>query len=61
VEAAIVPLPGLRAVDLRGARGRLTGPDHIRVMDTYQEVRLLDAYDLVVNVPETSTTEQVTG
>ncbi|MEE6258827.1 erythromycin esterase family protein [Plantactinospora sonchi] len=61
VEAAFAPGSGLRAVDLRGARGRLAGPDRIRVMDTYQEVRLLDAYDLVVNIPETSTTEQVTG
>ncbi|MFC6019299.1 erythromycin esterase family protein [Plantactinospora solaniradicis] len=61
VEAAFAPVPGLRAVDLRGARGRLTGPERIRVMDTYQEVRLLDAYDLVVNIPETSTTEQVSG
>ncbi|GAA1201771.1 erythromycin esterase family protein [Pseudonocardia alaniniphila] len=61
VEAAFAPLSGVRAVDLRGARGRLTGPDRIRVMDTYQEVQLLDAYDLVVNVPETSTTEQVAG
>ncbi|MBF9133058.1 erythromycin esterase family protein [Plantactinospora sp. S1510] len=61
VEAAFAAVPGLRAVDLRGARGRLTGPDHIRVMDTYQEVQLLDAYDLVVNVPETSTTEQLAG
>lgn len=59
VEAAFAPGSGSRAVDLRGARGRLAGPDRIRVMDTYQEVRLLDAYDLVVNVPVTSTTEQV--
>ncbi|MFK3978822.1 erythromycin esterase family protein [Micromonospora sp. NPDC050397] len=61
VEAAFGAVPGLRALDLRGARGRLAGPDRIRVMDTYQEVELLDAYDLVVNLPETSTTEQVAG
>lgn len=61
VEAAFGAGPRVRVVDLREARGRLTGPEHIRVMDTYQEVQLLDAYDLVVNVPETSTTEQVGG
>ncbi|RKR86712.1 erythromycin esterase [Micromonospora pisi] len=59
VEATFAAVPGLRAVDLREARGRLAGPDRIRVMDTYQEVQLLDAYDLVVSLPETSTIEQL--
>jgi erythromycin esterase len=59
VEAAFTPASALQAVDLRGARGRLDGPDRMRVMDTYQEVPLVDAYDLVVNIPETSTTEHV--
>ncbi|MBE1488394.1 erythromycin esterase family protein [Plantactinospora soyae] len=61
VEAAFTGASGPRIVDLRPARGRVAGPDRIRLMDTYQEAPILDAYDLVVNIPQTSTTEQVTG
>jgi erythromycin esterase len=53
-------LSGLSVVDLRGARGHVAGPDSIRVMDTYQPTPVLDAYDLVVNIPRVSPAAQVT-
>lgn len=61
VEATFPAESGPRVVDLRGARGRLAGPERIRIMDGYQEAPVLDAYDLVVNLPEISPTSQVTG
>lgn len=39
----------------------MAGPDSIRVMDTYQPTPVLDAYDLVVNIPRVSPSAQVTG
>ncbi|GAA1306205.1 erythromycin esterase family protein [Pseudonocardia xinjiangensis] len=54
-------LSGLSVVDLRGARGRVAGPDSIRVMDIYQPTPVLDAFDLVVNIPRVSPSAQVTG
>jgi erythromycin esterase len=51
VEAAFPAGSGPRVVDLRGARGRLAGP----------EAPVLDAYDLVVNLPEISPTSQAAG
>lgn len=59
VEAA---LPGkLCVLDLRPARvaGVSGGPDRIRVLDTYQPAAVLDAYDLMINVPEVAPTGQV--
>jgi erythromycin esterase len=55
-------LPGkLCVVDLRPARaaGVTGGPDRIRVLDTYQQAPVLDAYDLMINVPEITPTSQV--
>ncbi|MFG1606651.1 erythromycin esterase family protein [Actinoplanes sp. NPDC049265] len=59
VEAALPA--GLCAVDLRTARdGGVTGaPDKIRIIDRYQPVPVVDAYDLIVNVPEVRPTAQV--
>ena len=56
IEAA---LTGLQALDLRPARGRTAGPTRIRMMDSYQDAPILDAYDLVVVIPRTTTTRQV--
>ena len=51
VEAA---LPAkLCMVDLRPARAAGGGPDRIRIVDRYQQAPVLDAYDLMVNIPET--------
>jgi erythromycin esterase len=44
VEALV---PGGSVVDLRDARGRGPGPDRIRVLDTYQPVPVVDAFDMV--------------
>jgi erythromycin esterase len=54
VEAA---LPGtLCAVDLRPARaaGISDAPDRLRILDTYQQAPILDAYDLMITIPEVS-------
>ncbi|GLY06992.1 erythromycin esterase family protein [Actinoplanes sp. NBRC 101535] len=58
------PLAGrLCALDLRPARtAGLTGaPDRIRVLDRYQPTPVVDAYDLVVNIPSIHPTAQVTN
>ena len=49
-------------VDLRPARaaGVRGGPDRIRILDTYQQAAVLDAFDLMINVPEITPTSQVT-
>jgi erythromycin esterase len=52
-------LPGPAVVDLRGARGRMPGPDRIRVMDTYQPTPVLDAFDLVAVLPRISPADRV--
>ena len=59
VEAALAAVPGPHVVDLRGARGLAAAPHRIRIMADYQEAPIPQAYDLVVNIPEVSTTEQV--
>jgi erythromycin esterase len=59
IEAA---LPArLCAVDLRPARvaGITDGPDRIRIIDRYQEAPIVDAFDLVINIPEVTPTGQV--
>ncbi|XVV16918.1 erythromycin esterase family protein [Actinoplanes sp. CA-131856] len=69
-ETVTVPLPppvpgsvedflGPRAVvaDLRPLRGR-RGPDRIRLLDTWLEGPVAEAYDLIVNVPEISPTPE---
>jgi erythromycin esterase len=40
-------LAGPAIADLRSARGRMPGPDRLRLMDTYQHTPVLDAFDLV--------------
>jgi erythromycin esterase len=47
-------LPGPAIVDLRGARGRMPGPDRIRVLDAYQPTPVLDAFDMVAVLPRIS-------
>jgi hypothetical protein len=39
----------------------MTGPDKIRLMDSYLDTPILDAYDLVVGIPQISTAAQITG
>ncbi|MEU8821921.1 erythromycin esterase family protein [Actinoplanes sp. NPDC048796] len=69
-ETVTVPLPppvpgsvedflGPRPViaDLRPLRGR-RGPDRIRLLDTWLEVPVADAYDLIVNLPEINPTPE---
>ena len=59
IEAA---LPAkLCAVDLRPARvaGVGGGPDRLRVIDRYQRAPIVDAFDLMINVPEVTPTSQV--
>jgi erythromycin esterase len=53
----------LCAVDLRPARvaGVDGAPDRVRVLDAYQPTAVLDAYDLMINVPEVTPTSQVSG
>jgi erythromycin esterase len=48
-------------VDLRPARvaDGSGGLDRIRIMDTYQQVPVLDAYDLMINIPDVNPTSQV--
>lgn len=58
IEAVLAAVPGVSVTDLRGARGLGSGPHRIRVGTGYQEAPVPDAYDLVANLPETTTTEQ---
>jgi hypothetical protein len=51
-------LPGPAIADLRGARGRMPGPDRIRLMDTYQHTAVLDAFDLVAVLDRVSPAER---
>jgi erythromycin esterase len=51
-------LPGPVIADLRGARGRMPGPDRIRLMDTYQRTAVLDAFDLVAVLDRVSPAER---
>jgi erythromycin esterase len=55
VESAFGDEP--RALDLRAARGLMTGPATIRVMDGHQETDVLNAYDLVVSLPSITPSE----
>jgi erythromycin esterase len=56
-------LPGrLCVVDLRPARvAGVDGPERIRVLDSYQRAAVVEAYDLMINVPEVSPASQVAG
>ncbi|MEV6347621.1 erythromycin esterase family protein [Actinoplanes sp. NPDC051851] len=51
----------LCAVDLRPLRAAAPpgAPDRIRVMNIYQPTPVLDAFDLMINIPSISTTSQV--
>lgn len=59
VEAAFGERSEARLVDVREARGRMDGPSRIRLMDSYQETPVLDAFDLVVTLPRITPAEQV--
>jgi erythromycin esterase len=59
VEAAFAGTDGPRLADLRPVRGVLPGPDRIRIMDGYQEMPVVEAYDLVAHLPRSTTSEQV--
>jgi erythromycin esterase len=61
VEAAFGEAGGPRLLDVREARGRMAGPSRIRLMDSYQETPVLDAFDLMVTLPEITPAEQVGG
>jgi erythromycin esterase len=58
VEAAFLPSAGPALVDLRTARERMSGPEKIRLSETFLDTPVLDAYDLVVSLPEISTTSR---
>jgi erythromycin esterase len=58
VEAAFLPSAGPVLVDLRAARDRMSGPGRIRVSKTFLDTPVLDAYDLVVSIPEITTTSR---
>jgi erythromycin esterase len=51
----------LCVVDLRPARsaGVSGAPERIRVLDRYQQAPMVDAFDLVINLPEVTPTSQV--
>lgn len=53
----------LCAVDLRPARvaGVSGKPDRIRVIDRYQQAPIVDAFDIMINVPEITPTNQVSN
>ncbi|MEV4344777.1 erythromycin esterase family protein [Actinoplanes sp. NPDC049596] len=55
VEDFLGPQPTI--ADLRPLRGR-NGPDRIRLLDSYLEVPVADAFDLVVSLPEISPTSE---
>ncbi|GAA2584494.1 erythromycin esterase family protein [Winogradskya consettensis] len=59
VEAAFAGGDVAQLVDLRPARGKLSGPACVRVMDSFQDVDVLTAYDMIVCVPELSPSEWV--
>jgi erythromycin esterase len=56
IEAAFGATPAM--LDLHRAGEAITA-DRIRLMDTYQEAPIADAYDLVLCLPATTTAEQV--
>jgi erythromycin esterase len=58
VEAAFPPAAGPVLVDLRAARDRMSGPEKIRLSETFLDTPVLDAYDLVVSIPEITTTSR---
>ena len=59
VEAAFGEVSGPRLLDVREARGRMAGPSRIRLMDSYQETPVLDAFDLVVTLSKITPAEPV--
>ncbi|MFI5933349.1 erythromycin esterase family protein [Actinoplanes sp. NPDC051494] len=46
-------------LDLRPARGKMTGPSSTRVLDGWQEVDVLEAYDLVVCLDHVEPSERL--
>jgi erythromycin esterase len=59
VERAFPPSPGPQLVDLRGARGRKPGPERIRLSEGFLATPVRDAFDLVVSLPEITTSCQI--
>lgn len=55
VEDFLGPRPAI--ADLRPLRGR-PGPDRIRLLDSYLEVPVADAFDVVVSIPEITPTAE---
>jgi erythromycin esterase len=53
IEAALAGV-GLALADLRPARGHAAGPDRIRLDSDYLSTPVVDAFDAVFHVPETS-------
>ena len=56
VEAQV---PALHALDLRPARGRFPGPDRIRLIDGFLKTSVVDAHDVVVNLPLATLADQL--
>ena len=52
---------GRQVSDLRPRRGARGGPGRIRVIDTWVEIPVLGAFDLVATVPVISTTVPAGG
>jgi hypothetical protein len=46
-------------VDLRAARDRMPGPQKIRLSEGFLDTPVLDAFDLVVSIPEITTAGQI--
>ena len=59
VERAFPLSPGPQLADLRGARGREPGPERIRLSEGFLATPVRDAYDLVVSIPEITTSCQI--
>jgi len=55
VERAFPPSPGPQLVDLRTVRGRTPGPERIRLSEGFLATPVLDAFDLVVSLPQITT------
>jgi erythromycin esterase len=55
VERAFPPCPGPQLVDLRTVRGRLPGPERIRLSEGFLATPVLEAFDLVVSIPQITT------
>ncbi len=55
VERTFPPSPGPQLADLRPVRGRGPGPERIRLSEGFLATPVVDAFDLVVSIPEITT------